>query len=280
MLIKSKKGKYKEFVCSANNNLTNSLDTSSKFIFFNKRKFKTSKKINKDIFYIKETAEMTQSGSWYIDFIKKKTYWDQQARRILKYPEDYIPSVKKAKMYCAPDYFPVARKAFIDCAENGKSFDLEIKMIKTTQKEFWVRIVGKPVFNEHRNIIGLHGVFQDIDEKKVKELDLLRTSNIIASQNKRLFNFAHIVSHNLRSHSSNLTLITDLINASETIEEKLDLISSVESIANSLNETIEHLNEVVTIQTSTNKSKTHVCFDQILKQVTTSISQIITNENV
>lgn len=280
MLIKTKKGKYKEFVCTTSHNLFLKSDQNSKIIFFNKRKFKTNKKVKKDKFFYKQTAEMTQTGSWYIDFLKKKSYWDQQTRRILEYPEDYIPSLKKADKYYPEDYQELAKKAFLECALSGNSFESELKMITKNKRELWVKAIGKPVFNNDKDIIGIRGVFQDIDAKKSKELSLLRTSNIIASQNKRLFNFAHIVSHNLRSHASNLTLVTELVNSSETSDEKIELISNISDIAKSLNDTIEHLNDVVTIQTSTNKSKKLVYFDEVVNQVTSSISQIIINENV
>lgn len=280
ILIKSKKGKYKEFVCTTNNNLSIKIDNDSKFIFFNKRKLKTSKKLKKDKFYYKETAEMTKVGSWYIDFIKQKSYWDQQTRRILEYPEDYVPSLKHSAKYYSKDHLRLAKNIFFRCAIEGKSFDTQIKMRTKNKREFWVKAVGKPVFNKKKDIIGVRGVFQDIDAVKTRELSLERTSKIIASQNKRLFNFAHIVSHNLRSHTSNLTLVTDLIKTFDTPEEKLDLLSNISDIANSLSETIEHLNEVVTIQTSDKESKTLVSFNDTLNQILTSINQIISNEHV
>ncbi|GAA3600589.1 PAS domain-containing sensor histidine kinase [Flavivirga amylovorans] len=278
MLIESKNGKYKEFVCTTNHddiNFNNN-KANSKFLFFNKRKYKTNKKVKKSQFYYKETAEMTSTGSWYVDLIKRKSYWDQQTRRILEYPEDYIPSINKSVSYYPKESFELVKKLFVMCYINGESFNTEIKMLTKNNREFWAKVKGKPVFNDKKKIIGVRGIFQDIDETKAKELSLQRTSNIIASQNKRLFNFAHIVSHNLRSHTSNLSLVVELIKATESKEEKIELINTVEDIASSLNDTIEHLNEVVTIQTSTNKSISPIKFSESLKHIKTSIGQIIT----
>ncbi|MFS4482585.1 ATP-binding protein [Hyunsoonleella sp. 2307UL5-6] len=279
MLIKSKKGKYKEFVCTTNHNISFKVNEESKFIFFNKRKIKTSKKLTKNKFYYKETAEMTKTGSWYVDFIKQKSYWDHQTRRILEYPEDYIPSLKNSEKYYPDDYKGIAKDIFLECATEGKKFDTQIKMLTKNGRSFWVRAMGKPVFDTNKNTIGIRGVFQDINTSKVKEISLQRTSNIIASQNKRLFNFAHIVSHNLRSHTSNLSLVTELISSFEDPKEKLGLLDNIKDIATSLNDTIEHLNEVVTIQTSTNKNKSVVYFEDVLNQVIRSIGQIVAKEN-
>jgi signal transduction histidine kinase len=278
MLIKTKKGNYKEFVCTTNYNLSLKLEKDSKLIFFNKRKLKTNKKVKKDKFYFKQATEMTRTGSWYVDFIKQKSYWDQQSRRILEYPEDYIPSLKNSEKYYSEEHKRLARKTFIKCAVYGKAFNIELKMLTMNNREFWVKAMGKPVYNTKRDIVGIRGVFQDIDAAKTKELNLLKTSNIIASQNKRLFNFAHIVSHNLRSHSSNLTLVSQLIDSFDSPDEKLELLDNVKDIAESLNDTIEHLNEVVTIQTSINKIKSEVKFSTALKQVLSSINQIMIRE--
>ncbi|NMH87449.1 PAS domain-containing sensor histidine kinase [Flavivirga algicola] len=275
MLILCKKGKYEEFVCTTNQNNIHLNNATTKFLFFNKRKFKTNKRVKKHKFYYKEAAEMTSTGSWYVDFIKRKSYWDQQTRRILEYPEDYKPSLRKASSYYPKKDYELAKKLFYRCSTNGESFNTEIKMLTKNNREFWVRAKGKPVFNDQKKIIGIRGIFQDIDATKAKELNLQRTSDIIASQNKRLFNFAYIVSHNLRSHTSNLSLVMELINATKSKEEKLELIDSIKDITSSLNDTIEHLNEVVTIQTITNKSKSPVQFSESLRHVKTSIGQII-----
>lgn len=275
MLILCKKGKYKEFVCTTSQNSINLNNATSKFLFFYKRKFKTNKRVKKHKFYYKEVAEMTSTGSWYVDLVKRKSYWDQQTRRILEYPEDYKPSLRNANSYYPKKDYQLAKRLFYKCSAKGESFNTEIKMLTKNNREFWVRAKGKPVFNDQKEIIGIRGIFQDIDETKAKELSLQRTSNIIASQNKRLFNFAYIVSHNLRSHTSNLSLVVELINATKAKEEKLELINNIEEIASSLNETIEHLNEVVTIQTNTNKNKKPIRFSESLKHVKGSIGQIM-----
>jgi PAS domain S-box-containing protein len=81
---------------------------------------------------------------------------------------------------------------------------------------------------------------KDITEDK-------RNVEIIREQNARLLNFAHIVSHNLRSHTGNMRMLTDLI-AEETDEvEKDSLLRMLNINADNLLETLNHLNEVVKV---------------------------------
>ncbi len=277
--ILHKSGDYKEYTCKTNDGFSLSVKKNSNFIFFIKKRPETHEKLRHSNFYYGETAKMTRTGSWYIDFIQQKSYWDNESKRLLGYSEDYTPSLNESYKYYAPEYHNLATKLFNDCSR-GIPFKTEIKMMTASNREFWVKAVGKPIYNETNEVVGIRGVFHDIDEQKQKEITLQHTSNIISSQNSRLLSFAHIVSHNLRSHTSNLELIVRLINSSETNSEKLELIDSIKDISKSLNTTIEHLNEVVTIQTQANHKKEEVNFFIVLNQVKKSISNIIKKNNV
>ena len=280
LTLTSKKGTSKEYRCkTANQSSIKRQFTNSKVILFIPMSIETNDRVKDNNFYYRETAEMNSTGSWYVDFIKKRTYWDQETRRIFEYPEDYIPSLKYGTSYIAKDQHHLASTLFQQCAVYGKSFTTELKVLTSKKREFWVKAIGKPVYNDQKEIVGMRGVFQDIDEVKTRELDHEKTAEIISSQNKRLFNFAHIVSHNLRSHTSNLSLIMDLMEQTTDENEKEELIGSIKDVSESLNSTILHLNEVVTIQTQTDQNKTNVKFQDALDLVLKStISLIVKND--
>ncbi|RYF09955.1 MAG: HAMP domain-containing histidine kinase, partial [Flavobacteriales bacterium] len=69
-------------------------------------------------------------------------------------------------------------------------------------------------------------------------------------QNKRLLNFSYIVSHNLRSHASNIDGISALISNAETNEEQDEMIKLLRKVVFNLNDTLYNLNNIVNIQTS------------------------------
>ncbi len=274
--IMTKEGDYKLFRCATNDELPVNIKSEINLVFFFEIKLEPEQDIAKDNFYYKETAQMTATGSWYVDFLKKKSFWDFETKRILEYPDDYIPSLKDSASYYAKDCRQQAADLFFNCTMAGTPFNTEIKMVTANKRVFWVRAIGKPVYNENKDIIGIRGVFQDIDEVKKKELRLQRSIDIIASQNSRLFNFAHIVSHNLRSHTSNLSLLVQLIEGIESPEEKINLIKEIKQISHSLNITIEHLNEIVAIHSNKDQEKKTIKFQDSLHLVTNSIGQMIT----
>ena len=70
---------------------------------------------------------------------------------------------------------------------------------------------------------------------------------LLINQKKRLLNFTHIVSHNLRSHTANMQgilLLMDL-EAPELLE--IEYVKLIRNSANNLNQTLLHLNEVLDI---------------------------------
>ena len=277
--ILNKEGNYQLFRCATNDELPVNLKSEINFIFFFEIKLEFDKTIKKDNFYYKETAEMTSTGSWYVDFDKKASFWDLETYRILEYPEDYTPSLKDSANYYSEDYRQEAADCFFNCAMVGTPFNTEIKMVTANKREFWTRAIGKPVYNKNNEIIGIRGVFQDIDDIKRKEVRLQKSVDIIAGQNSRLFNFAHIVSHNLRSHTSNLSLLVQLIEDIDDPKEKEDLIKQIKTISNNLNTTIEHLNEIVTIQTNNKQERIPVKFREALTLVINGISHMISNSD-
>ncbi len=76
----------------------------------------------------------------------------------------------------------------------------------------WILSRGKIIERDEKNnplrIIGTH---TDISIQKEKEANLVKTLQIVEEQNSRLLNFAHIVSHNLRSHSGNIEMLLNII---------------------------------------------------------------------
>ncbi|MEZ4859475.1 MAG: PAS domain-containing sensor histidine kinase [Flavobacteriaceae bacterium] len=216
-------------------------------------------------FYYKELAKLTGSGGWSVNFLEKKSFLDPEARRILKTPPDYVPSLKKALDFYAPEHQEFAAKTFYECS-NGKPFSIVIKMLTFDKNPFWVKALGTPIYNEQEEIIGIQGVFQDINEEKIKELNLEKSLRIIESQNARMFNFAYIISHSLRSHAANFSLTMELLKEA-TPEEETDLKHNLFCISEQLNTTIAHLNEIVSAQNKSLKEKETVTFSKVLKSV-------------
>tara|TARA_B100001167_G_C16751503_1_gene296408 strand:- start:559 stop:1347 length:789 start_codon:yes stop_codon:yes gene_type:complete len=123
----------------------------------------------------------------------------------------------------------------------------------------------------------LHFMSQIIDLTQQYETNKKLKSylNVTTDQNKRLLNFAHIVSHNLRSHSSNLKMLLNLLKIENPELEDNEVIAMVNQSVNNLSETILHLNEVVMIQTSDRKNVRNLNLKEYIVNTIETLSAII-----
>lgn len=103
-------------------------------------------------------------------------------------------------------------------------------------------------------VLGFFVHVADVTPMKLLEKELRASNDRINEQNKRLFNFSNIASHNLKSHSSNLASILDLYSAAESEEEKNKLFGFLKRISEEFSSTVNHLNEITKSQ---NLAKLH-----------------------
>lgn len=105
-----------------------------------------------------------------------------------------------------------------------------------------------PIFNEEGEINGLIGIGTNITERKKIEEEQSLSYKLLNDQNNRLKNFSYIVSHNLRSHVSNIKTIANLLNTNLDKNESEELLKYLKTVVGSLDDTIVNLNTVVEIQ--------------------------------
>lgn len=89
------------------------------------------------------------------------------------------------------------------------------------------------------------GICQDITKEKNAEIKLKEFARITGEQNNSLTNFAHMVSHDLRAHSTNLSVLTSLLIDEKDKDEKKQILKMLKKATYSLNSTVCNLNEVV-----------------------------------
>ncbi|MCC5932267.1 MAG: PAS domain S-box protein [Cyclobacteriaceae bacterium] len=94
----------------------------------------------------------------------------------------------------------------------------------------------------------------DITERVNNHLKIESLLEETNEQNARLRNFTQIVSHNLRSHTSNMLGVLKILELKRPQLFKDETIGMIHSAANSLNQTMAHLNEVLNINL-TNQDK-------------------------
>lgn len=94
----------------------------------------------------------------------------------------------------------------------------------------------------------------NVSEIKESENKISELLDVSSKQNNRLLNFAHIVSHNLRSHGGNLDMLLKLKKEEYPDFTTNEYFPLIEKAVDNLNETILNLNEVAIYNTYENKA--------------------------
>ncbi|WP_227020951.1 PAS domain-containing protein [Arenibacter algicola] len=322
-------------------------------------------------------------GIWELDLGTNTVYWSPTIKKMVEVPEDYKPTLDEVYPFFQEGEH---REALIDAlgraVEKGEGFDLELKVVTTTQRIFWSRTIG---ISEMVDGVctRLYGFFQDIDEKTratkdlaVKEEEMRQTfehaaigmivvdlngrlrkanpkiceilgygekeilektvfdfvhpedvesakvefegaiavqggfktekrcrhkdgsyiwiyeavasvkndkgelmhfvaqiqdisdkkqmTENLTEHNNRLTNFAHIVSHNLRSHTSNISMLLDLAVQDDPKVLENEYYRNVKLVSDNMNETIRQLSEIVEINSQVSSTLTS---QNLLKRV-------------
>ncbi|MFA6278260.1 MAG: PAS domain S-box protein [Pedobacter sp.] len=162
--------------------------------------------------------------------------------------------------------------------KEDKQRDFEYRMIAKDNSIVWIRDIVT-IIREARQPVKLRGIMIDITNQKHAEEALNKSFQLVTEQNKRLLNFSYIVSHNLRSHSSNIQGISNLIESAKTEDDRNEMIQLLKTVANNLNETLFNLNNVINIQTSIDIIVEPLnLYDYIIKTLNTHNAQILQKE--
>ncbi len=127
---------------------------------------------------------------------------------------------------------------------------------------------------------GVLTIVTDVTQRKKAELELQETLDLVGDQNKRLQNFAHIVSHNLRNHAGNISMLLSLFDVEESEEEKEELMGFLKQASTQLNESIEDLNEIIDQQYKTQHDLKKLKPAEVISKVKQILTSEILSHNV
>ena len=122
--------------------------------------------------------------------------------------------------------------------------------------------------------------FSDITGRKEQEKATAEALNIVSEQNKRLLNFSYIVSHNIRSHASNISGIASILAEDPEPEVRHQFVEGLVSSSKNLDSTLRHLNELLNIQSRVNIHNETVQLKEVVDRTIQAIALDVKANNV
>ncbi|MDG1571149.1 PAS domain S-box protein [Robiginitalea sp. M366] len=149
-----------------------------------------------------------------------------------------------------------------------ETYQIEKRYIHRNGNIVYVYLTVTGVKDIHGKLSHFISQIVDITSRTEAENRLKHLLDLTGKQNESLVNFAHIVSHNLRSHATNLSMLTQLL-INDKIEEgqKEYALNMLHKAADGLHETIEHLNEVVQVKVIRNENLKALNLSKIVEKV-------------
>lgn len=133
---------------------------------------------------------------------------------------------------------------------NGKrdTYQIEKRYFHKKGHIVYVLLTVTGVYNIDGSLSHFISQIVDISSRVEAEKEQEKLHKVTLEQNKNLLNFAHIVSHNLRSHTTNMTMLVGFLQNEKDETEIANIKRMLNSASNGLNETVDYLNEIVQIK--------------------------------
>jgi PAS domain S-box-containing protein len=212
---------------------------------------------------LRQTFEHAAIGMIVIDLNGKLRKANPKICEILGYGEKEILE-KTVLDFVHPEDVETAKTLFESTVATQSGFKMEKRCRHRNGSYIWIYEAVAAVKNDKGELMHFVAQIQDISDKK------LLTENL-TEHNNRLTNFAHIVSHNLRSHTSNISMLLDLARQDDPKLIENEYYRNVKVVSDNMNETIHQLSEIVEINSRVSSTLTS---QSLLKSVQKSIKTV------
>jgi len=195
-------------------------------------------------------------GNWEYDIVKAELHWDEEAYRIYGVETSQSTNlIEQLMSMIHPDDLEHVRTFTKHVAKN-KAYNFDYRIIRPDGNQRFVSIFAEFQFDGNGIPLRYYGIVQDITDRKKSEEEQKKLLEITSQQNSKLKNFTYIVSHNVRSHSSNITSLVNFLSATNDENERNEIIKMLVNTSNNLENTLLNLNDIISINEDAAKPRT------------------------
>jgi PAS domain S-box-containing protein len=181
---------------------------------------------------------------------------------------------KKFSEFIHPEDIQKTYDVFQYILEGNQLFTFENRYLCKNGTYKWLLWTSSPDIK--RGIVYASAV--DITDRKKFEDDLILSKKDLEvaaleleEQNRQLDEFAHIISHNLRSPVGNIRALINFINEKSTMDDYRLIFEKISKVANNLHETMNELMETLKVKKNTEVERHEIRFKDILDKVVQSL---------
>ncbi|WP_291726308.1 sensor histidine kinase [Bernardetia sp.] len=220
----------------------------------------------------RQTFEYAPNGMALISLEGKWVQVNQQVCNMLGYTKEELAKLTFHDI-THPEDLDLDLKLLEELmAGKRESYQMEKRYYDKYNHIVWVLLSVSMMKNKAGKPLHFVSQLTDITEKKL----LLEKT---LAQNERLLNFAHIVSHNLRSHTSNFSMLLSMMKMEHPDTAKNDYYPMLTQSSDKLQETLSYLNEIVVMQSEVKDNIEALNLYEYIEKVQVSIQSQVTSTN-
>lgn len=206
----------------------------------------TETELQKNENLFRQTFEYASIGMALVGLNGKWLQVNQSLCRFLEYSEAELKQRSFQDITHADD-LNLDLDLLGQCLEGSMdNYQMEKRYLTKSGQTVWALLAVSLVKDAEGTPLHFISQITNIDASK-------RLLERVQDQNERLINFAHIVSHNLRSHSANTALMLDMLKLDAPQVSELQSYKHLTQASENLDETIYHLSEITAMQLETNE---------------------------
>jgi len=144
--------------------------------------------------------EITHIGSWYLEIATNQVVWTEELYRMYGFdPALPPPPYTEHQKLFTPESWEVLSSSLAKTRETGIPYELELKTVKADGSNGWMWVRGETEQDREGKTIGLWGAAQDITERKLAEVELLKAREHAEESDRLKSAFLANMSHEIRT---------------------------------------------------------------------------------
>jgi len=127
---------------------------------------------------LKEAQRIANLGSWHLDLASDKVVWSEELYNMYGFDlSDRLPTYSEHHLLFTPESWEKLSTALPKTIETGIPYELELETVNKNGINGWMWVRGEAKRDEKGNIVTLHGIAQNITERKRVEKQLKRIAH-------------------------------------------------------------------------------------------------------
>lgn len=207
----------------------------------------------------------------------RHTYVNQSLEKSTGLPASFFIGKTPLELGYQEEEAALYIKNIQDVFQTKKQMEYDVEVSAPDEIKYYHAMIV-PLFTAQEAVNEVLVISRNITEKKIAEQKLLQNVKDLQTLSKKLTekisqleNFAHIVSHNLRSPIGNLEALLNLYQEETTAEGKELLVNHFRECTEKLNQTVADLVEAVRVRQDVGLEYKVLKFEEILESLMRSI---------